>query len=175
MACRLTLLPKTPSTRARTPLSALYSVFGASVVRRRREVASIESAVLVVREPRPQAGRHVCRLEVFGVSAAWRVLGLGVEPLLRQPLDDPQRIARPLVEVDDVVLVVARAVAYWRAVLERWVCFCAGAAADPGGSGTGRHMPGAPHKAARCTAFFRIFPGLLASETWPAAAQDAGE
>ena len=111
----------------------------------RREVASIKSAVLVVREPRPQADRHVCRLEVSGISAAWRVLGLGVEPLLRQSFDDPQRIARPLVEVDDVVFVVARAMAYWSAVLERWVIGCSSTAADPSCCGTGRHMPRAPH------------------------------
>ena len=106
------------------------------MIRCRREVAAIEAAVLVVRKARPQAGRYIRGLEVFGISAAWRVLGLGVEPLLRQSFDDPQRIARPLVEVDDVVLVVARAVAYWSAVLERWVWFCAGAAADPCCCGT---------------------------------------
>ncbi len=115
------------------------------MIRRRREVASIKSAVLVVREPRPQAGRHVCRLEVSGISAAWRVLGLGVEPLLRQSFDDPQRIARSLVKIDDVVFVVARAMAYWRAVLERWVIGCSSTAADPSCCGTGRHMPRAPH------------------------------
>ena len=160
-------------------MSALHSVFGAAVIRRRREVASIKSAVLVVRKARPQASGHIRGLEVLGISAAWRVLGLGVQPLLRQSFDDPQRIARPLVEVDDVVLVVARAVAYRSAVLERWVCFCAGAAADPGGSGTRRDMPGAPHEGSQqCrlhTAFFRYFPEVLACETWPAAAQDAEE
>ena len=137
MACRLTLLPKTPSTRSEDAASALDSISGAAVIRRRREVASIESAVLVVREPRPQAGRHVCRLEVLGISAAWRVLRLGVEPLLRQPLDDPQRIARPLVKMHHVVFVVARAMAYWSAMLECRVSWRRGrAAADPGSSGT---------------------------------------
>ena len=107
------------------------------MIRRRREVASIKSAVLVVREPRPQAGRNTLRLEVFGVSAAWRVLGLGVEPLLSQSFDDPQRIARPLVEIHDVVFVVARAMAYWSAVLECRVAWRRRrAAADPGSSGT---------------------------------------
>ena len=107
------------------------------MIRRRREVASIKSAVLVVREPRPQAGRHIQSLQVARVAAAWRVLGLGVQPLLRQSFDDPQRIARPLVEVDDVVLVVARAVAYWSAVLECRVAWRRRrAAADPSGCGT---------------------------------------
>ncbi len=107
------------------------------MIRRRREVASIKSAVLVVREPRPQSGRHVCGLEVLGVSAAWRVLGLGVEPLLRQSFDDPQRVSRSLVKVHNVVFVVARAVAYWRAMLECRVSWRRGrAAADPGSSGT---------------------------------------
>ena len=150
------------------------------MVRRGREVASIESAVLVVREPRPQAGRHVCCLKVARIAAAWRVLGLGVEPLLRQSFDDPQRIARPLVEVDDVVFVVARAVAYWSAVLECRVSWRRGrAAADPCRCGTRRDMPGAPHEGSQqCrlhTAFFRYFPEVLACETWPAAAQDAEE
>ena len=107
------------------------------MIRRRREVASIKSAVLVVREPRSQARGHIHGLEVLGISAAWRVLGLGVEPLLRQSFDDPQRIARPLVEVDDVVFVVARAMAYWSAMLECRVSWRRGrAAADPGSSGT---------------------------------------
>ena len=107
------------------------------MVRRRREVASIKSAMLVVRKARPQARRHLRGLEVLGISAAWRVLGLGVEPLLRQSFDHPQRIARPLVEVDDVVLVVARAVAYWSAVLECRVAWRRRrAAANPGSSGT---------------------------------------
>ena len=107
------------------------------MIRRRREVASIKSAVLVMREPRPQAGRHVCCFKVARVSAAWRVLGLGVEPLLRQSFDDPQRIARSLVKIDDVVFVVARAMAYWSAMLECRVSWRRGrAAADPGSSGT---------------------------------------
>ena len=130
------------------------------MIRRRREVASIKSAVLVVREPRPQAGRHVCRLEVSGISAAWRVLGLGVQPLLRQSFDDPQRIARPLVEVDDVVFVVARAVAHGCAMLESWVAWRRRrVAADPSGCGTRRHMPGAPHETARCTDAAQPFLG----------------
>ena len=87
----------------------LHRVSGAAVIRRRREVAAVEAAVLVMREPRSQACGHVCGLEVLRISAAWRVLGLGVKPLLRQSFDHPQRIARPLVEVDDVILVVARA------------------------------------------------------------------
>ena len=111
----------------------------------RREVASIKSAVLVVREPRPQAGRHVCGLKVARVSAAWRVLGLGVEPLLRQPLGDPQRIARPLVEVHYKVFVVARPMTDRSAVLERWVIGCSSTAADPSCCGTGRNMPRTPH------------------------------
>ena len=115
------------------------------MIRRRREVASIKSAVLVVREPRPQAGRHVCCLKVARVSAAWRVLGLGVEPLLRQSFDDPQRIARPLVKMHDIVLVVARPMTDRSAVLERWVIGCSSTAADPSCCGTGRHMPRAPH------------------------------
>ena len=107
------------------------------MIRRRREVASIKSAVLVVREPRPQAGRHVCGLEVLGVSAAWRVLGLGVEPLLRQSFDDPQRIARPLVEIHYIILVVARPMAHGCAVLERRMAWRRRrTAADPGSSGT---------------------------------------
>ena len=107
------------------------------MIRRRREVASIKSAVLVVREPRPQAGRNTLRLEVFGVSAAWRMPGLGAQPLLRQQLDDPQRIARPLVKMHDIVLVVARPMTYRRAVLERRVSWRRRrAAADPSSSGT---------------------------------------
>ena len=107
------------------------------MIRRRREVASIKSAVLVMRQPRPQSGRNTLRLEVFGVSAAWRVLGLGVEPLLRQSFDHPQRIARPLVEVHYIVVVVARAVAYRSAVLECGVAWRRRrAAADPSGCGT---------------------------------------
>ena len=130
------------------------------MIRRRREVASIKSAVLVVREPRPQAGRHVCGLKVARVSAAWRVLGLGVQPLLRQSFDDPQRIARPLVEVDDVVFVVARAVAHGCAMLESWVAWRRRrVAADPSGCGTRRHMPGAPHETARCTDAAQPFLG----------------
>ena len=130
------------------------------MIRRRREVASIKSAVLVVREPRPQAGRNTLRLEVSGISAAWRVLGLGVEPLLRQSSDDPQRIARPLVEVDDVVFVVARAVAHGCAMLESWVAWRRRrVAADPSGCGTRRHMPGAPHETARCTDAAQPFLG----------------
>ena len=117
------------------------------MIRRRREVASIESAVLVVRQPRPQAGRHVCGLKIARLAAAWRVLGLSVEALLRQPLDDPERVSRPLVEVHDVVLIVARPMTDRSAVLERWVAWRRRrAAADPGGSGTRRHMPGAPHE-----------------------------
>ena len=107
------------------------------MIRRRREMASIESAVLVVREPRPQAGRHIRGLEVLGISAAWRVLGLGVQPLLRQSFDDPQRVARPLVKMHDIVLVVARPMTDRSAVLECRVSWRRGrAAADPGGSGT---------------------------------------
>jgi hypothetical protein len=115
------------------------------VIRRRREVAAVEATVLVMREPRPQAGRHVCRLEVSGISAAWRVLGLGVEPLLRQPLDDPEWVSRPLVKMHDIVLVVARPMTDRSAVLERWVIGCSSTAADPSCCGTGRHMPRAPH------------------------------
>ena len=137
MAWRLTLLPKTPSTQIEDAALALDSISGAAMIGRRREVASIKAAVLVVREPRSQACGHVCGLKIPRVAAAWRVLGLGVEPLLRQSFDHPQRIARPLVEVDDVVLVVARAVAYWSAVLESWVAWRRRrAAADPGSSGT---------------------------------------
>ena len=107
------------------------------MIRRRREVASIESAVLVVRKARPQARRHISDLKILGISAAWRVLGLGVEPLLRQPFDDPQRVPAPLVEMHDVVFVVARAMAYWSAMLECRVSWRRGrAAADPGSSGT---------------------------------------
>ena len=136
MAWRLTLL-RDAIDAIEDAASALHSVSGAAVIRRRREVASIKAAVLVVREPRPQSGRHVCGLKVARVAASRRRFRLGVEPLLRQPLDDPQRIARPLVEVDDVVLVVARAVAYWSAVLESWVAWRRRrAAADPGSSGT---------------------------------------
>ena len=126
------------------------------MIRRRREVASIKSAVLVVRKARPQARRHIRGLEVLGISAAWRVLGLGVEPLLRQPLDHPQRVSRSLVKMHHVVFVVARAMAYWSAMLECRVSWRRGrAAADPGSSGTGRHSPRAPHKGrAGCTAFF---------------------
>ena len=115
------------------------------MIRRRREVASIKSAVLVMREPRPQVDRHVCRLEVSGISAAWRVLGLGVEPLLRQSLDDPEWVSRPLVKMHDIVLVVARPMTDRSAVLERWVIGCSSTAADPSCCGTGRHMPRAPH------------------------------
>ena len=137
MAWRLTLLPKTRHRRDRGRRVALDSVPRTAVIRCRREVASIKAAVLVVREPRPQSGRHVCGLKVARVAASRRRFRLGVEPLLRQPFDDPQRIARPLVEVDDVVLVVARAVAYWSAVLECRVSWRRGrAAADPGSSGT---------------------------------------
>ena len=133
----------------------LHCVFGTSVVRGRREVASVIARMLVVREPRPQSGRHIRGLEVLGISAAWRVLGLGIEPLLRQSFDHPQRIARPLVEIHDVVFVVARAMAYWSAVLECRVAWRRRrAAADPSGCGTRRNMPGAPHEAARCTALF---------------------
>ena len=118
-------------------MSALHSVFGAAVIRRRREVASIKAAMLVVREPRPQAGRHVQSLQVARVAAARRVLGLGVEPLLRQPLDHPQRVSRSLVKMHHVVFVVARAMAYWSAMLECRVSWRRGrAAADPGSSGT---------------------------------------
>jgi hypothetical protein len=107
------------------------------VIRRRREVASIKSAVLVVRKARPQASGHIRGLEVLGISAAWRVLGLGVEPLLRQPLDHPQRVSRSLVKMHHVVFVVARAMAYWSAMLECRVSWRRGrAAADPGSSGT---------------------------------------
>ena len=107
------------------------------MIRRRREVASIKSAVLVMRQPRPQSGRNTLRLEVFGVSAAWRVLGLGVEALLRQSFDDPQRVSRSLVKMHHVVFVVARAMAYWSAMLECRVSWRRGrAAADPGSSGT---------------------------------------
>ena len=107
------------------------------MIRGRREMASIKSAVLVMREPRPQAGRHVCGLKVARVAASRRRFSLGVQPLLRQSFDDPQRIARPLVKIDDVVFVVARPMAYGSAVLERWVSWRRGrAAADPGSSGT---------------------------------------
>ena len=137
MAWRLTLLPKTRHRRDRGRRVALDSVPRTAVIRCRREVAAVEAAVLVVRQPRPQARRHIRGLEVLGISAAWRVLGLGIEPLLRQSFDDPQRIARPLVEIHDVVFVVARAVAYWSAVLESWVAWRRRrAAADPGSSGT---------------------------------------
>ena len=105
------------------------------MIRRRREVASIESAVLVVREPRPQACGHIRGLEVLGISA-WRVLGLGVEALLRQPLDDPERISCTLVKMHNKVFVVARPMTDRSAVLERWVIGCSCTAADPGGSGT---------------------------------------
>ena len=121
MAWRLTLLPKTPSTRSETPRAALDSISGAAVIRRRREVASIKSAVLVMRQPRPQSGRNTLRLEVFGVSAAWRVLGLGVEPLLSHSFDDPQRIARPLVKMHYIIIVVARPVAHGCPMLQGWV------------------------------------------------------
>ena len=107
------------------------------MIRRRREVASIKAAVLVVREPRPQSGRHIRGLEVFRVAASRRRLGLGVEPLLRQPLDHPQRVSRSLVKMHHVVFVVARAMAYWSAMLECRVSWRRGrAAADPGSSGT---------------------------------------
>ena len=117
--------------------SALHSVFGAAVVCRRRKVASIKAAVLVVREPRSQACGHVCGLKIARVAAAWRVLGLGVEPLLRQPLDHPQRVSRSLVKMHHVVFVVTRAMAYWSAMLECRVSWRRGrAAANPGSSGT---------------------------------------
>ena len=107
------------------------------MIRRWREVASIESAVLVVRKPRSQACGHIQSLQVARVPASRRRFSLGVQPLLRQSFDDPERIARPLVEVDDVVLVVARAVAYWSAVLECRVAWRRRrAAANPGSSGT---------------------------------------
>ena len=136
------------------------------MIRRRREVASIKSAVLVVRKARPQASGHIRGLEVLGISAAWRVLGLGIEPLLRQSFDHPQRIARPLVEIHDVVFVVARAMAYWSAVLECRVAWRRRrAAADPSGCGTRRNMPGAPHEgsqqSAGCTALLFTSSGLL--------------
>ena len=103
----------------------------------RREVASVIARVFIVGKPRPQAGRHIQSLQVARVAAAWRVLGLGVQPLLRQSFDDPQRIARSLVEIHDVVFVVARAMAYWSAMLECRVSWRRGrAAADPGSSGT---------------------------------------
>ena len=135
------------------------------MIRRRREVASVIARMLVVRKARPQARRHIRGLKIARVAAAWRVLGLGIEPLLRQSFDHPQRIARPLVEIHDVVFVVARAMAYWSAVLEcrvAWRRRCA--AADPSGCGTRRNMPGAPHKgsqhSAGCTLPFYGFPGL---------------
>ena len=115
---------------------ALNSVSGAAVIGSGGQVTSIKTAVLVVRKARPQACGHVYGLKIARVAAAWRRFRLGVEALLRQSFDDPQRIARPLVEVDDVVFVVARPMTDRCAVLECWVCFCAGAAADPGGSGT---------------------------------------
>ena len=103
----------------------------------RREVASVIARVFIVGKPRPQAGRHIQSLQVARVAAAWRVLGLGVEPLLRQSFDDPQRIARPLVKMHDIVLVVARPMTYRRAVLERRVSWRRRrAAADPSSSGT---------------------------------------
>ena len=145
MAWRLTLPPDAINA-IEDAASALDSISGAAVIRRRREVASVIARMLVVREPRPQAGRHVCCLKVACVAAAWRVLGLGVEPLLRQSLDDPQRIARPLVEVHDVILVVARPMTDRSAVLERRMAWRRRrAAADPGSSGARRHMPRAPH------------------------------
>ena len=166
MACRLTLLPKTPSTRSEDAGSALDSIFGAAVVRRRREVASVIARVLVVSKARPQAGRNTLRLEVLGISAAWRVLGLGIEPLLRQSFDHPQRIARPLVEIHDVVFVVARPMTDRSAVLECRVAWRRRrAAADPSGCGTRRNMPGAPHEgsqqSAGCTALLFTSSGLL--------------
>jgi len=107
------------------------------MIGRRREVASIKAAVLVVREPRPQARWHIRGLKIARIFAAWRVLGLGVEPLLRQPLDHPQRVSRSLVKMHHVVFVVARAMAYWSAMLECRVSWRRGrAAADPGSSGT---------------------------------------
>ena len=64
-------------------------------------------------------------------------LALGVEPLLRQPLDHPQRVSRSLVKMHHVVFVVARAMAYWSAMLECRVSWRRGrTAADPGSSGT---------------------------------------
>ena len=159
MAWRLVLL-RDAIDAIEDAASALHSVFGASMIRRRREVASVIARMLVVREPRPQACGHIRGLEVLGISAAWRVLGLGVEPLLRQSFDDPQRIARPLVEVDDVVFVVARAVAHGCAMLESWVAWRRRrVAADPSGCGTRRHMPGAPHETARCTDAAQPFLG----------------
>ena len=145
MAWRLTLPPDAINA-IEDAASALDSISGAAVIRRRREVASVIARMLVVREPRPQACGHIRGLEVLGISAAWRVLGLGIEPLLRQSFDHPQRIARPLVEIHDVVFVVARAMAYWSAVLECRVAWRRRrAAADPSGCGTRRHMPRAPH------------------------------
>ena len=114
----------------------LDSVSGAAVIRRRREVASVIARMLVVRKARPQAGRHVCGLKVARVSAAWRVLGLGVEPLLRQSFDDPQRVPRPLVKMHYIILVVARPVAHRCAMLERRMRGRSCTAADPGSSGT---------------------------------------
>ena len=107
------------------------------MIRRRREVASIKAAVLVVREPRPQSGRHVCGLKIARVAASRRRFSLGVEPLLRQSFDDPERISRSLVEMHYIILVVTRAMAYWCAMLECRVSWRRGrAAADPGSSGT---------------------------------------
>ena len=145
MACRLTLLPQDAIDANEDAAPALDSISGAAMVGSRREVASVIARMLVVREPRPQAGRHIRGLEVLGISAAWRLLGLGVEPLLRQSFDDPQRIARPLVKMHDIVLVVARPMTDRSAVLERWVIGCSSTAADPSCCGTGRHMPRAPH------------------------------
>ena len=121
MAWRLTLPPDAINAIEGDAASALDSISGAAVVRRRREVASIKSAMLVVRKARPQARRHIRGLEVLGISAAWRVLGLGVEPLLRQSFDDPQRIARPLVKVHYIIIVVARPVAHGCPMLQGWV------------------------------------------------------
>ena len=116
---------------------ALNSVSGAAVVSSGGQVAAVEATVLVVREPRSQACGHVCGLKIPRVAAAGRVLGLGVEPLLRQPLDHPQGVSRSLVKMHHVVFVVARAMAYWSTMLECRVSWRRGrAAADPGSSGT---------------------------------------
>ena len=136
MAWRLVLL-RDAIDAIEDAASALHSVFGASMIRRRREVASVIARMLVVRKARPQAGRHVCGLKIARVAAAWRVLGLGVQPLLRQSFDDPQRVSRPLVKVHYKLIVVSSPVAHWCAVLECWVDWRRRrAAADPGGSGT---------------------------------------
>ena len=135
MAWRLTLPPDAINA-IEDAASALDSISGAAVIRRRREVASVIARMLVVREPRPQACGHIRGLEVLGISAAWRVLGLGVEALLRQPLDDPERISCTLVKMHNKVFVVARPMTDRSAVLQRWVRGCSNTAADPGSSGT---------------------------------------